>query len=344
MLVGGLAIVMWRFDSLRSENRFDSLLSRESAFLANNVLFLVAAFTVMWGTIYPIVAEAITGTRLTVGPPFFNAVFIPIGLALLVLTGLGPLISWRRMRSRSLARISRGPAIAAFVVAIGLLAAGVRSAGALIAFAFCAFTTLAIGGEFVRGSRVHRRSEELGWISALGRTLSRNRRRYGGYIVHLGVVLIVIGLAGGAFKTERQAHLQRGESLEIGDYELVYDSLERGQNAEKQIFDATIAVTRDGREITTLHPQRNLHIAQQQWQSEVAIRSTPIEDLYVVVTAVDPDGDASVRAFVNPLTWWIWTGAVVMALGMGIILWGLSPVAVTARARTKMREQVATAR
>ncbi|MDQ3941042.1 MAG: heme lyase CcmF/NrfE family subunit [Actinomycetota bacterium] len=344
MLVGGLAIVMWRFDSLRSENRFDSVLSRESAFLANNVLFLVAAFTVLWGTIYPIVAEALTGTRLTVGPPFFNAVFIPVGLALLALTGLGPLISWRRMRSRSLGRISRLPIVAGAVVVIALAASGVTSLGALLAFGLCTFTALAIAGEFVRGSRVHRRTEKLAWPSALARTLMRNRRRYGGYVVHLGVVLIVIGLAGGAFKTERQELLDRGESLTVGDYQLVYESLEERSTPEKQIFAANIRVTRDGDEIGHLTPSRNLHLAQDQWQSEIGIRTTPVEDLYVVVTSVDPDGAASVRAFVNPLTWWIWMGAAVMALGMTVILSGLSPVAVTSRAHAKLREQVATAR
>ena len=344
MLIGGLAVVVWRLDSLRSENRFDAVLSRESAFLANNVLFLVAAFTVLWGTIYPIVAEATSGTRLTVGPPFFNAVFLPVGLALIALTGIGPLISWRRMRSATLLRIARIPLIAGGLVIVALAGAGVRSFGALLAFGLCAFTATAIGGEFVRGSRVHRTRDGLSLAPALFRTLARNRRRYGGYIVHLGVVLMVIGLAGGAFKTERQAHLAEGESLSVGDYELTYANVERSANAEKQIMSTDILVRRNDETIGTLHPQRNLHIAQRQWQSEIAIRTTPVEDLYVVITSVDPDGAASVRAFVNPLTWWIWAGAVVMALGMSIILSGSALVTVVSPARTKLREQVAAAR
>ncbi|MGH2807242.1 MAG: heme lyase CcmF/NrfE family subunit [Actinomycetota bacterium] len=344
MLVGGLVVVMWRLDSLRGENRFDALMSRESAFLANNVLFVAAAFTVLWGTIYPIVGEAISGTRLSVGPPFFNAVFIPIGLALVALTGLGPLISWRRMRAGSLMRIARLPLAAGAVTVLALAAAGVRSTGALIAFGLCAFTAFAIGGEFARGSKLYRKREEMSWPSALGRTLARNRRRYGGYIVHLGVVLIVIGLAGGAFKTERQAHIDQGESLAVGGYELVYENLTSSTDPEKNAFVAEIGVFRDGQRITTLTPQRNFHTAQQQWQSEIAIRTNPIEDLYVVVTAFDPDESASVRAFVNPLTWWIWTGAAVMVLGMSVILSGFSPVTVSARARAKLREQVAAAR
>lgn len=319
MLIGGLGLIGARLDALKSRNRFDSLLSRESAFLANNVLFLAAAFAVLWGTIYPIIAEAISGVRLAVGPPFFNAVFIPIGLALIALTGLGPLIAWRRMNPRAFVRMIRVPLIAGAVTAIVPAMLGVRSAGALTAFALCAFTATAVLAEFVRGSRVHRSRDSLGWLPALGRTIVRNRRRYGGYIVHLGVVLIVLGFAGSAFKVERSEHLAEGESMTVGDYTLRYEELVRGETDEKFIFQVNIAAS-DGDKVTLLEPQRNLHKLQQQFQSEVAIATSPIEDLYVVVTAVDPDGAASIRAFVNPLTWWIWAGAAVMALGMSVLL------------------------
>ena len=320
MLIGGLALIATRLDALRSKNRFDSLLSRESAFLANNVLFLSAAFAVLWGTVYPIVAEAVTGVRLSVGPPFFNAVFIPIGLALIGLTGLGPLIAWRRMNRKAFVRMIRIPLAAGALSAIVPAVIGVRSTGALLAFALCAFTATAIGAEFVRGSRVHRSRDKLGWLPALGRTLVRNRRRYGGYVVHLGVVLIVLGFAGSAFRVERSAHLAEGGSMRVGDYTLRYEELVRGETEEKEIAQVNIVATRDGKVVETLEPQRNLHKAQQQFQSEVAIATSPIEDLYVVVTAVDPDGAASVRAFVNPLTWWIWAGAALMALGMSVLL------------------------
>nr|MDQ3957173.1 cytochrome c biogenesis protein CcsA [Actinomycetota bacterium] len=173
MLVGGLGVVAWRLDSLRSENRFDALLSRESAFLANNVLFLAAAFTVLWGTIYPIVAEVLTGTRLAVGPPFFNSVFVPIGLALLLLTGIGPLISWRRMSRGAFGRMVRIPLVAGAVTAVALALAGVDSTGALLAFSLCAFTSAAIAGEFARGSRVYRTRDGLPPHQALVRTVSR---------------------------------------------------------------------------------------------------------------------------------------------------------------------------
>jgi cytochrome c-type biogenesis protein CcmF len=173
--------------------------------------------------------------------------------------------------------------------------------------------------------------------------VSRNKRRYGGYVVHLGVVLIVLGLTGGAFRTERQAILARGESMKVGNYTLTYENLETSQTPEKRIFSADVAVSRGGERISTLHPQRNLHIAQNQWQSEVAIRSTPEEDLYVVAT-FQSDGDAELRAFVNPLTWWIWAGAAVMLMGMVILMSGARPLAAREPASAPLSEPAVAAR
>jgi cytochrome c-type biogenesis protein CcmF len=344
MLVAGLALILWRLDSLKSENRFDAVVSRETAFLANNVLFIVAAFTVLWGTIYPIVAEALWGTRLSVGPPFFNRVFVPIALALVALAGIGPLLSWRSMRGRALRRVSTVPLVAGVSTAAVLRIVGVDSVGALVAFGLCAFTAASVVSEFARGGRIYRKREKVSWLSAMARTLVRNRRRYGGYVVHLGVVLIVLGVAGGSFRTERNAHLSEGQELRVGDYTLVYEDLERSQNEEKQMAVTIVGVFRDGERVTTLRPQRNLHLAQEQWQSEIAIRTTPVEDLYVVTTTIDPDGAASIRAFVNPLTWWIWAGAVVMLAGMAVILTGRAPVSAPQRTKARVGDAVAAAR
>jgi cytochrome c-type biogenesis protein CcmF len=337
MLIGGLGVIAVRFDDLRSENRFDALLSRESAFLANNVLFVAAAFTVLWGTIYPIISEVTSGVRLSVGPPFFNTVFVPIAIAIVALTGIGPLISWRRMSKGAFSRIVRVPLAIGAVVVIALGIEGVHSAGALAAFGLCAFTAAAIISEFIRGSSVYR-SWGAGWLSALGRTILRNRRRYGGYIVHLGVLLIVLGLAGSAFRSERQALLHEGGSMRVGQYTLTYVNLQRTSSAEKFVNRVTVRVARGGRQIATLYPQRNFHFAQQQPQSEVAIRTNPEEDLYVVVTSVDQNGGVALRAFVNPLTWWIWVGAAVMLLGMGILLTGGPSAAAPQRVRALTRE------
>jgi cytochrome c-type biogenesis protein CcmF len=325
-------------DALKRENKFASLLSRESAFLLNNVLFVAAAFTVLWGTIYPIIAEMFTGVRLSIGPPFFNSVFIPIAVAIMLMTGLGPLISWRRMSKGALWRMTRVPLAAGAVVVAVLGAFGVRSVGALLAFGLCVFTAVAVGAEFARGSRVYRTRERMTWTRALARTIARNRRRYGGYVVHLGVVLIVIGVAGSAFRTERREVLDPGQAMNVGEYTLTYEGRTTGTTPEKQVNTATIEVTRGGSHVTTLRPQRNFHFAQDQAQSEVAIRTTPLEDLYVVVTSFDPDGGAGIRAFVNPLVWWIWLGAVVMLAGITVVLSGPTPVAVAAPARPTARE------
>ena len=336
MLVGGLLLIGLRLDRLRGENRFDSLLSRESAFLANNVLFVAAAVTVLWGTIYPIVAEIFSGTRLSVGPPFFNTVFVPLALALLLLTGLGPLISWRRMSHGSLWRVARIPLAVGGLTIVALVVAGVSSTGALAAFGLSAFTAVAIGSEFARGSRIYRTRQGLSWPASLARAIARNRRRYGGYIVHLGVVLIVIGFAGSAFSTERQAELLPGETMAVGDYTLKYTGAEMTQTDEKQINTATVEAYRGDDLVATMTPQRNFHFAQEQPQSEVAIRTNPIEDLYVVVQSLDPGDDAvALVAFVNPLTWWIWMGAGIMALGMMVLLTGhaTATASVPAKAR-----------
>jgi cytochrome c-type biogenesis protein CcmF len=171
----------------------------------------------------------------------------------------------------------------------------------------------------------------------------RNRRRYGGYIVHLGVLLIVLGLAGAAFRTESQALVPVGDSMEIGEYTLVYEGLDRGSTPEKEINAAQVNVFRGGHQIATLRPQLNFHFAQGQRQSEVAIRTTPVEDLYVVVTSLDTDGAAGLRAFVNPLTWWIWAGAAVMLLGMIVIMSGGTPVAQRARSAPRAASEPAVA-
>lgn len=344
MLLGGLGIVLARSKELRSENRFDSLMSRESAFLANNVLFLAAAFTVLWGTIYPIVAELTTGVRLSVGPPFFNSVFIPLGLAIIGLMGIGPLISWKRMSKGAFARIVRVPLLLGASMIVALFVVGVRSVGALLAFGLCAFTTGAIVGEFVRGGRVYRKRYGLGPLRAVTVTIGRNRRRYGGYIVHLGVVLIVIGLAGAAFRTERHALLDVGDSMTVGDYTLTYRDREQSSTPEKQINVAVIDVARGGDPAGSLYPQRNFHLAQEQPQSEVAIRSGPVEDLYLVITSFDQDGAAALRAFVNPLTWWIWVGAGVMLAGMTILLSSSAPARAATMVRTEIREPAVAAR
>jgi len=344
LLIGGLGMVAYRFDALRSENQLDAFISRESAFIANNVLFVAAAFTVLLGTIYPIIAEVFSGLRVSVSPPFYNAIFTPIGLAIIGLTGIGPLISWRRMSKGAFWRMVRIPLVAGGLTVVALGLGGLTSLGALLSFALCVFTATAIIGEFVRGSRVYRRRDNAGPFTALSRTIARNRRRYGGYIVHLGVLLIVIGFAGNAFKVERRAEMAPGDTLDIAAYTLTYEGVRTATTPEKDIFEARLAVSRGDEDLGPMSPQRNLHLAQGQWQSEVAIRTNPVEDLYVVVTGFDTDGSAVIRTFVNPLTWWIWAGAAVMLAGMLVIMSGRAPVTVAAAKRAPAKREAAVVR
>ena len=326
LAIGSFALLGFRLDRLRSKRHLDAAVSRESMFLFNNLVFVAIAFTVLWGTLYPVVVEAITGQQVSVGPPYFNAVVVPLGLALLGLMGIGPLVAWRRASPRGLRRSLSLPLAAGIVTILALFAAGVRSAGAALALALCAFVTVTIVSEFARGAQAHRRTEGLSLPRALGRTLSRNRRRYGGYIVHLGVVLIFLGLAGAAFVTTWTGSVTKGDSFQVGAYTIRFASINLRSTPEKLISEAVMDVSRGGRHLTTLRPQQNFHLAQRQQQSEIALRSTLAEDLYIVVNPLDPTtGTGTFRAWVNPLVAWIWLGGVVMAAGMVVILTARSP-------------------
>jgi cytochrome c-type biogenesis protein CcmF len=327
LAIGSFALLGFRLDRLRSKRHLDAAVSRESMFLFNNLVFVAIAFTVLWGTLYPVVVEAVTGQQVSVGPPYFNAVVVPLGLALLGLMGIGPLVAWRRASSQGLRRAFTLPLAAGVVTILALFGFGVRSAGAALALALCAFVTVTIVSEFARGAQAHARTEGLSLPRALGRTLSRNRRRYGGYIVHLGVVLIFLGLAGAAFVTTWTGSVTKGDSFQVGAYTIRFVSINLRSTPEKLISEAVMDVSRGGRHLTTLRPQQNFHLAQRQQQSEIALRSTLAEDLYVVVNPLDPTtGTGTVRAWVNPLVAWIWLGGVVMAAGMVVILTARPPV------------------
>lgn len=320
ILIGSFGLLGSRYDRLRSRRHLDSLLSREAAFLFNNLLFIAIAFTVLWGTIYPIVVEATSGTRISVGPPFFNAVILPVGLALFALTGIGPLIAWRRASWKILKRQFAIPATCGAAIILGLAAAGLRSAGSLTAIALSGFVSVVTVGEFVRGARAHSTGGIGGWLHGLREVVGRNKRRYGGYIVHLGVVLIFIGLSGNAFKQSWSGTVAPGSSFRIGDYSVRYDSSRNFATDEKMVNMAVLKIAKGGRDIGTLRPQRNFHFAQRQAQSEIGIRSTLEEDLYIVMTRMDSERRATFRAWVNPLVAWVWLGGCVMAVGMVIIM------------------------
>ena len=330
-LIGSFGLLGWRFDKLRAQRHLDAVLSREAMFLFNNLLFVSICFTVLWGTIYPMIVEAVQGRRVSVGPAYFNAVVVPVGLALLALTGIGPLIAWRRASRRSLRRQFSFPLGMGALGILAMAIAGVRATSALVAFGLCVFVASTIGAEFARGARAHRQvaaaaGVRIGRVRSLGRAVARNRRRYGGYIVHLGVVLIVLGLAGGALKITWSGTVPPGGAFRIGPYLVRYDDAVARPTDEKMVMMAELGVSRDGRSLGTLRPQRNFHFAQRQSQSEVALRTTLANDLYIVLMDMDrTTQEATIRAWVNPLVAWIWIGGGVMVLGMVVILSGRPP-------------------
>jgi cytochrome c-type biogenesis protein CcmF len=344
VVVSGFALLGWRLEKLRSHQHLDSMLSREAMFLFNNLLFVAFAFVVLWGTLYPVLVEWLRDTRISVGPPFYNSVVTPIGIALVGLAGIGPLVAWRRASFAKLRRHFAMPLAGGAAAILALAVSGVRSFAALLALGLCVFVAIATIGEFVRGTRAHRRRRGGSVLGALWTTVSRNKRRYGGYIVHLGVVLIVMGIAGGAFRTTWAGTVVPGDRFSVGDYQLTYESFDRYRTDEKMVVLMNLGMERNGRDLGTLTPQRNFHLAQRQPQSEVGIRTTLSEDFYVVLTQMDDSGRASLRAWINPLVIWIWIGGAVMILGTLVVLTagsGIPPSRQKAAASKTVKEEAA---
>src|SRR6266508_4121601 len=296
LVIAGVAsfVLYWtRLPLLQAEATLESMVSREASFLFNNLLLIGIAFSVLWGTLFPILSEAVKGTKITVGPPFFNQVNIPLGLALLALTGIGPLIAWRRASLPNLERQFAVPAATGTSAILILLVAGMRDFYALVAIALGAFVLATVVQEFARGARARHRQYGEGWALALGRLLARNRRRYGGYIVHTGMVILFVAFAGMAFKTDTEATLRPGESATIKSpygwtYTLTHLGISQYDALNRKVTAATLDVSRDGRRLGILTTEKRQHVDALgrdtfQPSTEVGIRSDLREDLYVVL-------------------------------------------------------------
>ena len=315
---------LWsRLDLLKSPNEYESPISREGGFLLNNLLFLTAAFAVFWGTMFPVISEAVTGSKITVGPPFFNAVMVPIGLLLLFMTGVGPLLAWRKTSGRSLKRHFTTPIL--FGLVCGALAwmLGARDAYALLSFALCGFVTATIAAEFHRGALARGSSSGEPYFMAISGLISRNKRRYGGYLIHFGVVLIFIGFTGNAFNKEAEAGLKYGESLDVGSYRLEYEGFTETTNPLTVVISTQLGVHQDDTRLGTMWPEQHIYYKRedQQRTTEVAIRSNLREDLYVLYEGMNESDVAFFRAYVNPLVIWVWIGAWVITFGTIVVMW-----------------------
>ena len=322
-LAVSLGLVAWRLPELRSKNRLESVLSRESSFLFNNLVLVVACFAVLWGTMFPVLSEAVNGAKITVGPPFFNRVNIPIFLTLLALTGIGPLIAWRRASWPSLQRAFVWPGVTFGAAFIGCVALQLGGPYTLMSFSLSAFVLATVAQEFWRGAqgRAASSGESLG--VALVNLTRRNKRRYGGYVVHVGVVVMAIGITGsGVFQREVEATLQPGEAAEIGGYSLLFEELDAFSAQGVDVVSARLLVSRGGEPQFRMVPQRHLHPRQEDPTTEVAIWSGLNHDLYVVLAGWNNDASrlATFKMYINPLVKWIWIGGFVMLLGTLICL------------------------
>ncbi|MGQ0550389.1 MAG: heme lyase CcmF/NrfE family subunit [Armatimonadota bacterium] len=315
LLIGSFALLAWRWDRLRAHSAVESVISREAAYLGNNLLFVVAAAVILIGTIFPALTEAVRGVKINVGPPYFNVVMTPIAIGILLLMGLGPLLPWRRATADQLTRNLAAPASAALLGALALGALGIRRADALLLFAMAAFVMGTIVLETLRGTQVRMRRGE-GAPVALARLFARNRRRYGGYVVHFGILLMLVGIAASsAFDTQAHAALRPGERFVVGRYAVEYEGLVHSALPGIDVTTAAVRIWAGTRVLAVLSPRRLFYRTQGVPMHDVAIRSSPREDLYVILSEWAPDGRATIRVLVHPLVSWLWAGGVVVALG-----------------------------
>jgi len=322
ILVVSFGFVIKRMPLLRARHELDSWISREAAFLLNNWILLFAALFVLFATMFPTLTEAIRGERLTVGPPFFNKWMLPIGLVLLLLTGIGPLLAWRKSSLANLRDQFLWPLTVAALTGVGLYVAGVRVWASGLCFALSALVLATIVQEFARGARVRRQATGSDYLTALIGLVVRSKRRYGGYVVHLGIVLMFLGFAGGGFKEDQQVALTPGQQTQVRNYVLRYDGLQVSDDGAKQMVTGQVSVMRDGKPIGTMKPAKwFFRKHEQEPTSQVAINRSLAEDLYLVMPGFDlKDQSASFQVVINPLVDWIWAGFGILAMGTLIAL------------------------
>jgi cytochrome c-type biogenesis protein CcmF len=325
--VFSVALIYLRLPVLRTKTRLESLVSREATFLYNNLLLVALCLTILWGVVFPILSEAVRGERVTVGPPYYNFFLRSFGLPLLLLMGIGPLIAWRRASLRAVGRTFLWPLGIALAAGAALLALGAGSSiPGLVAYTFSAFVLGAIGLEFVRGTLARRALGAPSWPAAFGSLVARNRRRYGGYVVHAAIVLLAIGVAGSSlYQTVAERPLRPGQTMRAGDYTLAYRRLERREAANAQELRAVLDVRRGDRDLGTIRAGKNSYPVEQQVSNEVAIRSDLLtgEDLFVIADQIEADGTGTVyfKVFVKPLVNLIWLAGLVFVLGALVTLW-----------------------
>ena len=306
---------------LKSDVKLESVVSRESSFLFNNLVLLASCFAVLWGTLFPVLMEALTGEKETIDAPYYNRVNVPIGLFLLLLTGVGPLIAWRKSSLNSLKRAFLIPGVVGIFVIASLAASGVRGIAPLLSFGLCAFVIATICSEFWKGSQAIHAKEHMPLPRAAFQLTWRNTRRYGGYLVHMGIVLMFIGFTGRAFDLHETRTVGLNQTLRFGHYDLKLLSVTNGENANYESSHAIIDVFQNGQVIDQLDPEIRLYKSSQEQSSLVGIRRRLSEDLYVNFSGISPDNTKAIfQMYVFPLVSWIWIGYFVVLAGSLVCL------------------------
>jgi cytochrome c-type biogenesis protein CcmF len=318
-----VVLILWRLDFLKAEQEMESVVSRESAFMFNNLVLVASCFSILWGTLFPVISEAVTNEKVSVGPPYFNQINVPIGLLLLFLTGVGPLIAWRRSSVDALRRAFLVPTIAGIVVVAGLFALGVRHFYALMSFGLCAFVTGTILSEFWKGSFAIAQKEGTNLLRAAVELTHRNTRRYGGYIVHMGIVAMFIGFTGAAFNQDNTVEVGEGSRFKLGAYSVLVKQVLAGEEPNYSYLRAMVDVEKNGKFFASLAPERRMYTSSRQSTGEVAIRRGLNEDFYLNFAGPSNDQSSNrfvIQAYVFPLVTWVWIGFWVVLLGTLVCL------------------------
>jgi cytochrome c-type biogenesis protein CcmF len=341
-IVVAFGFVIYRLPLLRARNELDSWISREAAFLFNNWILLFSAFFVLFATMFPTLSEAVTGNRITVGPPFFNRWMIPIGLVLLLLTGVGPLLAWKKSTLVNLRDQFLIPVSCGLITGVAVVALGVRVWSSGICFTLSGFVLGTLSQELWRGARVRQQATGTDVFTAMVGLVGRNKRRYGGYIIHVAIVLMFLGFAGEGFKASTIVLLTPGQEVTVRDYTVRLDSVRVTEDSLKQAQTAYMTVLRNGTEFTKMYPARwTFWKTQDQPTTEVAIRRGFAEDLYITVPQFDVANQAAhTEVVVTPLVNWVWLGFGVLALGT---LLALMPESAFSFATAKVPAHAATA-
>ncbi|MDX1980124.1 MAG: heme lyase CcmF/NrfE family subunit [Bryobacteraceae bacterium] len=322
-IAGVVYLILDRLDYLKSEAQLESVVSRESSFLFNNLILLASCFAVLWGTIFPVISEAVTGEKISVDAPFYNRVNVPIGLFLLFLTGVGPLIAWRRSSFESLKRAFKWPTILGVALMIALFVTGIRHLYALMSFGLSLFVVTTIVMEFYKGASAISSKSGSNLLFSMVELTHRNTRRYGGYIVHLAIVIMFIGFTGAAFNQDATTDVKVGGTYHLGRYDLTLRDVLVGDNDNYIWQKAVIDISVGGSKLGTLEPEQRKYKVNSRPTSEVAIRRRLNEDLYLNLAAVNEEGSqrmATIQSYVFPLVSWIWIGFAALLFGTIVCL------------------------